>query len=189
MNRLLLILLMATLIPGQTVFAEGEALERSGINTRYMLIDHFGELITDANFSGSYQLIAFGYTHCPDVCPTSLAAISAALDILEDDGDRIQPLFVTVDPERDTPQRLREYLDWFNPRIIGLSGSTNMIASIAKNYKVEYEKTVNEGDDPKDYWMDHTASLYFLGPNGKFLVKFAYGISASDLAAKIREYM
>jgi len=175
-----------TLLAWVVVAAEAPA---DPINSRFMLQDHFGETVTDAEFNGKFRLIAFGYTHCPDVCPTSLGVISSVMDNLGDDAKRVQPLFITIDPERDTALVLRNYVTYFHPSLIGLTGSKTMIERTAKGFKVRYERVVNEGDDPKQYWMDHTASLYLLAPDGRFLTKFAYGISPKDILEKMQRYL
>ena len=186
-----ILLLLALLFIGswQVVAAEDDALEPSSINTRYILMNHFAEVITDQEFRDKYQLISFGYTHCPDVCPNTLSVVSAALKELGEAGEVIQPLFITVDPERDTPGVLRDYVQYFHPRIIGLTGTHAVINRTASNFKVRFEKVVNEGDDPKNYWMDHTASLYLVGQDGTFITKFAYGISAQTLVEKLKPYL
>ncbi|MES9900513.1 MAG: SCO family protein [Sedimenticola sp.] len=174
---------------GQKETAEAVVIDDAVIDGRYLLMNHHGQAVTDEDFRGSFQLIAFGYTHCPDICPTSLAVISTTMDILGDASKRIQPLFVTVDPKRDTAVVLEKYVGYFHPRIIGLTGSLEFVERAARNYKVRYEKVVNEGDSPDRYWMDHTASVYLMGPDGKFLAKFAHGISAQVLADKIKPYL
>lgn len=192
MNRTvsqLLILLLLLLGGAQQILAEEPPLEPSTINTRYMLMDHFGKVITDMEFRGKYQLITFGYTHCPDVCPMGLAVMSAALKVLGKEADKIQPLFISIDPDRDTPRILYDYVTYFHPNLIGLTGTHVVIKRTASNFKVRFEKVVNEGDDADKYWMDHTASTYLIGPQGEFLAKFAYGISAETLVEKIRQYL
>jgi protein SCO1/2 len=159
------------------------------INGRFLLMDHFGETVTDAQFNGRFRLIAFGYTHCPDVCPTSLGVMTTVMDNLGADAARVQPLFITVDPERDNAGVMRNYVNFFHSSIIGLTGSKAMIERTAQNFKVRYERVVNEGDDPKQYWMDHTASLYLMAPDGRFLTKFAYGISPKAILEKMRRYL
>ena len=161
----------------------------STINGRFLLLDHFGETVTDSKFNGKFRLIAFGYTHCPDVCPTSLGVITSVMENLGSDAERIQPLFITIDPERDKASVLRNYVTYFHPKIIGLTGSKAMIERTAKNFKVRYERVVNEGDDPAQYWMDHTASLYLIAPDGRFLTKFAYGISPKQILEKMERYL
>ncbi len=172
-----------------TIVAVAAEPSANPINGRFMLQDHFGETITDAKFNGKFRLISFGYTHCPDVCPTSLGVVTAVMEHLGDNAARVQPLFITIDPERDSVSVMRNYVNFFHSSIIGLTGSKAMIERTAKNFKVRYERVVNEGDDPKQYWMDHTASLYLLAPDGRFLTKFAYGISPKVILEKMEQFL
>ena len=157
------------------------------IQGRYLLMNHFGETVSNLDFAGSYQLIYFGYTFCPDICPTSLATMNQALGLLGPMADRIQPLFITVDPERDTLDALRAYTAYFHPRLIGLTGPPEMIARTADVFHVRYEKVLTEGRDPDKYAVDHTSSLFLLGPDGEFVAKFAHGLPAADLADRLGE--
>ncbi|RCX32218.1 metal ABC transporter solute-binding protein, Zn/Mn family [Thioalbus denitrificans] len=152
---------------------------------RYMLLDQNGALVTNETFLGSYQLIYFGYTFCPDICPTSLQVMAAGLSGLGKKAERIQPLFITVDPERDTPPVMRQYVGYFHPRLVGLTGTPEMIERVAEQFRVRYEKYLPEGAPPDRYSMDHTASLYLLDPDGVFITKFAHGITAQQLAAEL----
>jgi len=152
---------------------------------RYMLLDQNGALVTDETFLGSYQLIYFGYTFCPDICPTSLQVMAAGLSGLGKKAERIQPLFITVDPERDTPPVMRQYVSYFHPRLVGLTGTPEMIKRVAEQFRVRYEKYLPEGAPADRYSMDHTASLYLLGPDGVFITKFAHGITAQQLATEL----
>jgi len=159
------------------------------INGRFMLMDHYGEMVTDRDFDSRYQLIYFGYTFCPDVCPSALMVITQALKLLGNDAARIQPLFISVDPERDTPQVLREYVSYFHPSIVGLTGSPELLARTAANFRVSYEKVEVPGMPPDQYQMDHSAGVFLLAPNGRLLVKFAHGILAKDMAARIKDFL
>ncbi|WP_127478179.1 SCO family protein [Sulfurivermis fontis] len=179
------LLLLALLLPALLSAAENE----SPINGRFMLMNHYGEMVTDRDFGNRYQLIYFGYTFCPDVCPSSLMVITQALKLLGDDAARIQPLFISVDPERDTPQVLREYVSYFHPSIIGLTGSPELIARTAQNFRVSYEKVLVPGMPPDQYQMDHSAGVFLLAPDGRLLVKFAHGILAKDMAARIKDFL
>ncbi len=166
--------------------AENEQLESAGINGRFMLQNQYGEIITDQELHGTYPLITFGYTHCPDICPTTLAEMVQILNLLGDDAERVQPVFVTVDPKRDTPRHLGEYVGWFHPRMIGLTGSEALVARAAANFKVRYRKVHEPGDPPDKYAMDHSAGIYLMGPDGRFLEKFAYAAEPADMAERVR---
>jgi protein SCO1/2 len=134
-------------------------------------------------------LIYFGYTYCPDICPTSLAVMAQALSLLGDDAEQIQPIFITVDPQRDTPELLAKYVAYFHPRMLGLSASPEVTKRIAELFRARYELVPAEDGDPRRYTVDHTASLFVLGRTGEFLAKFAHGLPARDVAGRLRELL
>jgi len=152
-------------------------------------VDCGGRLVTPEEMLGKYQLIYFGYTYCPDVCPTSLQVMAAALKQLGPLRKKIQPYFITVDPERDTQEVLAGYVTYFDKEMIGLTGSRAMIDRLLKEFNVTAEKVPDEGGDPNKYLIDHTASLYLMAPDGRFITKFAHGITPKQLADKLREYV
>ncbi len=156
---------------------------------RYLLMDSGGRAVTNEDFPDRFQLIAFGYTYCPDICPTTLAEVSVILKNLGPEAERVQPLFVTVDPERDTPDKLRTYVQYFHPRLIGLSGSPELVKRAAENFQVGYEKAAEPGVRPGDYAVDHTAGLFLLGPDGGYVRKFAYSMAPSEIAAVLAGYL
>ncbi len=170
---------------GHRIF-ESENVVPGKLSGRFMLVDHNGRTTTNADFLGMFQLIAFGYTSCPDVCPTSLVLMNAAMQRLGEQAELIQPLFISVDPERDTPEVLSEYASFFQPRLIGLTGPKKMIDYTVRDFGARYEK-VPSGDG--DYAMNHTAGFYLFDPEGVFLTKFAHGLTADRLAEKLRAYM
>lgn len=149
----------------------------------FSLTDHTGKRVTDKDYRGKYLLVFFGYTYCPDICPTELQVMSAALDEMGPKGDAIQPIFVTVDPERDTPEVLKYYVANFHPRLIGLTGKPEGIAAAAKAYRVYYKKA--PGADPENYLMDHSSIMYLMGPQGEFLKHFTYMTDARQLAKEL----
>ncbi len=162
-----------------------------GLRGRFILTDHNGKIFTERDMQGKYALIFFGYTNCPDVCPTSLTTLTLAFKHLEVQADKIVPYFITVDPQRDTAKVLNDYVKYFDKRIVGLTGSEKMIKRVVDQFKAKYQKEENENEqDPLLYTMDHTASLYLMAPDGRFITKFAHGISpdvlADELAAIIR---
>ncbi len=162
-----------------------------GLRGRFILTDHNGKIFTERDMQGKYALIFFGYTNCPDVCPTSLTTLTLALKRLEAQADKIVPYFITVDPQRDTARVLNDYVKYFDKRMVGLTGSEQMIKRVVDQFKAKYQKEENENEqDPLLYTMDHTASLYLMAPDGRFITKFAHGISpdvlADELAAIIR---
>ncbi|MDE2583972.1 MAG: SCO family protein [Betaproteobacteria bacterium] len=157
-----------------------------GVVARYLLMDQNGRAVSNQDFRGSFQLIAFGYTACPDVCPTTLAEMAAILQQLGPLEERLQPLFITVDPERDTPEHLKTYTAFFHPRILGLTGSPELIRRVAGLFKVRYEKVRDPGAPPEQYWMDHSAGMILLGPDGGYVTRFAYATPPAEIAARLR---
>lgn len=152
---------------------------------RYLLMDANGRAVTNADFPGQFQLIAFGYTYCPDICPTTLVEAAAIMKQLGDRSDRVQPIFITVDPERDTPQVLATYTAYFHPSIIGLTGSPSLIARAAENFNARYEKVTEPGAPADRYHVDHSAGMYLLGPDGSYIRKFGYSTPAAEIAERI----
>ncbi len=159
------------------------------IGGKFLLVDHKGRLVTEKDLRGKYQIILFGYTFCPDICPTSLQVLTMALSQLGKTAEKIQPYFITVDPERDTVQVMQRYVSYFHNELIGLTGSKSMIERVAKQFNVRYEKVLEPGMEPDMYIMDHTASAYLMAPDGSFITKFAYGISPKQLVEKIKQYV
>lgn len=158
---------------------------REPVGGPFALIDHTGTARTEQDFRGKLLLVYFGFTYCPDVCPADLQNIGLALDQLGTAGGRVQPLFVTLDPERDTPAHLADYVPAFHPRLIGLTGDDAAIRAAADAYKVYYAKVTNEGGN--DYTLDHTAFIYLMGPDGKYLGFFPPGTGAERIAEMLRQ--
>ncbi len=159
---------------------------RGPIGGPFALTDHTGKPRTDADFRGKYLLLYFGYSYCPDVCPTDLMAISSAIDLLGAAGDAVQPLLVTLDPERDTREHLADYVAAFHPRLIGLTGSAQQIRKVALAFKVYYAKVAAPAGE--DYAIDHTGFTYLVGPDGKYLGFFPPGTSAERMVEIIRRH-
>ena len=155
----------------------------------FTLVDGKGKTYTQKDFAGKYMLVYFGYTFCPDVCPAELQVMSAALEKLGPLADKIAPVFITIDPERDTKEVMAGYIENFGPRFTGLTGTPAQIAVAARAFKVYYSKAKSKdgegGDDT--YLMDHSSIVYFMGPDGKFLKHFAYGTPVEKMAAGIRK--
>jgi cytochrome oxidase Cu insertion factor (SCO1/SenC/PrrC family) len=149
----------------------------------FRLTDQNGQLRTDADFRGQYLLVFFGYSNCPDVCPTTLQTLTTALDKLGADAAKVTPIFITVDPARDTPSALKDYAANFTPRLVALSGSPADIAAVAKAYRIYYKNA----DDGPNYSMDHTALVYLMGPDGKYLAHFGTEATADDIAKSLRQ--
>ena len=151
----------------------------------FTLTDQTGKQVTEADFRGKYMLIFFGYTYCPDVCPTSLTQISTAMDILGDKAKQVVPTLVTIDPDRDTPEVLKDYVAHFHPSVVGLTGTPEQIKQVAKAYRVYYAKVPSEAGNKDDYLMDHSAVIYLMGPDGKFVAHFTNTTDGETMAAKI----
>jgi protein SCO1/2 len=147
------------------------------------LTDHTGKPRTLADFRGKVVVVFFGYTHCPDVCPTTLSEMRAVIDQLGEDGKRVQVLFVTVDPERDTQALLAQYVPAFHPSFLGLYGDKEQTAKAAKEFKVFYQKSA--GSTPDNYSVDHTAGSYVFDPNGRIRLFVGHG-QAAGMAPDIR---
>ncbi|MET0092817.1 MAG: SCO family protein, partial [Sedimenticola sp.] len=161
----------------------------STIGGKFMLIDHNGKLTTEKDLLGKYQLIYFGYTFCPDICPTSLSTTSMALDIIGEKAKLLDWYFITIDPERDTADVMKRYVKYFNEDLVGLTGSRAMIDRVARQFKARYEKVIEEGTDPDLYAMDHSASVYLMAPDGRFITKFAHGIAPELMAELLLEHL
>jgi protein SCO1/2 len=153
----------------------------------FTLTDHTGRQVTDRDYLGNFTLIFFGYTFCPDVCPTALGDIALALDELGDDSLAITPLMISIDPDRDTPEVLAEYVPLFHERLIGLTGTLEQIKQVGDAYRILYRRV----EDPNYtfYLMDHTSFVYLLDPEGKVVSLFRYGTSPEEMAAIIRQQM
>jgi cytochrome oxidase Cu insertion factor (SCO1/SenC/PrrC family) len=151
------------------------------------LIDHTGRRRADAEFRGKFLLVYFGYSYCPDVCPTDLMSIAAAMDLLGPIGGDIQPLFITIDPERDTVEHLADYVTAFHPSLIGLTGTPEEIRKLALAYKAYYAKV--EAPDGSDYAIDHTGFIYLIGPDGQYLGFFPPNTTAERLTKIIRQQL
>lgn len=158
------------------------------IESDFSLVDQTGKPVTDEDFADKWQLVFFGFTYCPDVCPTTLNDISVVLQQLGDDADRVQPLFITVDPERDKPEVMAEYVANFDPRIVGLTGSTEQIKQAAQAFRAYYAKVEQEGQ-PGGYSMDHSAFLYLMSPEGEYATHFSVSDEPAAIADEIRAYL
>lgn len=166
-----------------------EPAEAADLVPRYLLQDPRGRVVTQESFRGRFQLIAFGFISCPDVCPTTLLGFRNIIEALGDKAGRLQPLFITVDPERDSASVLREYTAAFHPAILGLRGSPELLQRAAESFRVRYEKVREPGAAAGIYTMDHSTGMYLLDSEGRFLVKFASTAPAPDVAARIGALM
>ena len=151
----------------------------------FSLTDATGRPVTSSDFAGRFQLVFFGFTNCPDICPTTLAEVAEVMDALGPDAARVQPLFISVDPERDAGTGLADYTAAFHPAILGLTGSAEATRATAASFKIAFEKE----PQGETYAMAHSAALYLIGPDGEWLRQFDYGTPAADITADLKSRM
>jgi protein SCO1/2 len=149
----------------------------------FTLVDHTGRTVTERDFAGRVLLVYFGFTYCPDVCPTELGIIAAAIDAMGPAGERVTPVLVSIDPERDTPAALADYVARFHPRMVGLTGSAEQVAAAARAYRVYYAKV--RPRDSGDYLMDHSSFIYLVGPDGRVRSLFRPETAPEAIAAAV----
>lgn len=165
--------------------ATGEA--APSIGGPFALTDQNGTVRHDTDFHGKLALVYFGYTYCPDACPTALHAMSEALDQLGDKQTDVQPIFITIDPARDTQAQLKLYVANFHPRLIALTGTPEQIAAVAKEYHVYYQKVDQGGGD--DYLMDHSSIIYLMGRDGRYVAHFRSTDTPAAMAAGLERFL
>ncbi len=184
-----IILLLGAFVAGLVLFSAAifVATDRgaAAIGGPFRLVDQNGKPFSNQNMTGRPYLVFFGYTHCPDICPTTLAELSQVMRKLGPDADRAGALFITVDPERDTPAVLKDYLASFGPHLRGLTGDPQAIEAAMKEYRVYAKKVPLENGD---YSMDHTAIVYLMDKDGRFVAPFDMQRSADAEAAQLRRY-
>jgi protein SCO1/2 len=171
--------------PSATELIEGLLSGREPVGGPFDLTDHTGRARTDLDFRGKLVVLYFGYTFCPDVCPTELQAISLALDENGAAADAVQPLFITVDPERDTPARLADFVSFFHPQVVGLTGPLPAIRKTAIAYRTFFAKHNTSGNYP----VDHTGFVYLVGKDGRYLRFLPPGLAPGAIAAAIRAHL
>ena len=189
---LLPFLVLATVVAAGALWRLGDLHAQRGVQTisldkvvlggPFTLVDQTGARRSDADFRGKYMLVFFGYTFCPDVCPTTLAVMAAALDKMGSGADRIVPVFISVDPARDTPEVLKAYLSAFGTRFVGLTGSEDEIAATAKAYRVYVQAHKEEG---ANYTVDHSGVVYLMDRSGMLLANYSLDASPDELAANL----
>lgn len=153
----------------------------------FTLTDQYGAIRHDTDFRGKLMLVYFGYTYCPDACPTALHTMAAALDSLGDKQTDVQPLFITIDPARDTQAQLKLYAENFHPRLIALTGTPEQIASVAKEYRVYYQKVDQGGGN--EYLMDHSSVIYLMDRDGRYVAHFVSSATPEAIAAGIKRFL
>jgi protein SCO1/2 len=154
----------------------------------FQLVAGDGRTVTDQDFRGKYMLIYFGYTTCPDACPTTLQSVAVALDRLGPKADWLQPLLITVDPQRDTPAVLAQYTAAFSPRLLGLSGTKQQIEQVEHEYRI-YAAIHRTGPGPDDYAVDHGSMLYLVGPTGQVVAPLRADASSDEIANTLKHFM
>jgi len=160
------------------------------IGGAFTLTDHTGEAVTQASWPDRFKLVYFGYSFCPDVCPTELAAIGAAVDSLGPAADRVKPVFISVDPARDTPGRMADYVTAFHPDMAGLTGTEAQVHDAAQAFKVYYRKVEPESDAVPDYYlMDHSSFVYLVSPGGETLNIFRPNTAPQTMADVVRAHL
>jgi len=192
----LLLSLLSACNPASSGGANGGANEEAplagaAIGGGFTLINQDGEKVSDTDFAGKYRIIYFGYSYCPDVCPVDLQRLMQGLALAEKSdpalADKVQPIFITIDPERDRPEQLKQYVSAFHPRLIGLTGSVDEIAEVAKKYLIIYDK--REAEDTSEYLMDHGRQAYLFGPQGEPIALLPFDGTPQQIADEITRWM
>lgn len=200
MRNMLLVMLAVVLSIGAGLFiaekqgrisfgkTEESSTGKADIGGKFTLTDQDGHQVSDSEFRGKYMLVFFGFTSCPSICPVGMATLTQVMEKLEKDGDadKIQPIFITVDPETDTPKKMKEYLANFHSSIIGLTGTQAQLDAVQKEYKV-YASKVKDKSMPSGYNVDHTGFIYLMDKNGEYLRHCAYNETPAKLASDIEE--
>jgi protein SCO1/2 len=151
----------------------------------FELRDHQGMIRTERAFFGQWMLVFFGFENCPDVCPTTLAEVAAVMEDLGADAEKVQPIFISIDPERDTPNALAEYVPLFNAGIVGLTGTPEQIAETSETFPIFFER-IEDASAPDGYTMGHTSHLFLFDPQAGFAASWPYGTSAEEILADVK---
>ncbi|GAB5467907.1 MAG: hypothetical protein Kilf2KO_09370 [Rhodospirillales bacterium] len=172
--------------------SQGLSVENSGrvpIGGPFTLVDTSGKTVTEKDLLGRYSMIYFGYTYCPDICPTALATVARSLDLLEivdpHSAQMVRPVFITIDPERDTQEAVASYVEAFHPRLLGLTGTDEQVAKAAKAYRVFYQKV--HPDTATEYLMDHASSIFLMGPTGEYVGHFPHNMTPDEVARRLED--
>lgn len=152
----------------------------------FSLTDHQGNVVTEKTYRGKWLLVFFGFTNCPDICPTTLADLASVMEQLGADAKAIKPLFISVDPDRDQMETMAQYVSAFHPAIVGLTGTGSQITETAESFKAYFEKQPQESA-PDGYIMGHTSAVYLISPDGAFIRTYSYGMSPEEIVADIQQ--
>jgi len=169
--------------------ASAEPVVSGAYSPRYLLMSPGGRAITSEDFRGRLQLVAFGFTSCPDVCPTTLLEMTHVLTALGARARYVQPIFITVDPQRDTAEGWRAYNQSSESRLLGRTGSADLVQRAADSFKIQFEKIQEPGAPPNVYTMDHSAGMFLLGPDGALMRKFGYGATVAEMVERIEFWL
>lgn len=160
------------------------------VTGRFVLVDHNGKRVSEDTYKGRLRLMTFGYTYCPDVCPTGMSTMANAMDLLGEQAEQVVPIFVTVDPKRDTAEQLSGYVGAFHPSFVGLTGSEAMTEAAARNFRVAYMiHPPKDSADPDTYAVDHAAGYYIMSRSGQFLAKMGHAATSAEIAERLRHIM
>jgi cytochrome oxidase Cu insertion factor (SCO1/SenC/PrrC family) len=180
LNLAIIIVCACCLLQTSPLSAEGNKIQ-------FSLTNHHGESVTEKDFLGSLLLVFFGYSHCPDICPMNLSIIRDALERLGPEGTKVQPLFITLDPVRDTEEKLGPFLSHFHERLLGLTGTQKQIRSVAESFFVRYKLSTEKDHDY--YLIDHTAATYLVDGSGQGLAIFQHNTPSAEIASTINSYI
>lgn len=191
-----LLLALLTALPDAVVahgtHDDGVPADTAAIGGAFQLTDQNGKTVRDTDFKGRVMLVFFGFTHCPDICPITVATLSQLMELLGKDADKVAPVFITVDPARDTPQALKAYFANFDPRLVGLTGSDEQIQKATGAYKA-YADTAAARKKAKasggDYGVGHSTILYMMDKDGKYLRHFSYNAPVQELLDAVHAYL
>lgn len=160
------------------------------VTGRFNLVDQRGNAVSEASYDGKIRLMTFGYTFCPDICPTTLNTMAGTMDLLGDKAAEVVPIFVTVDPRRDSVAHLREYVEAFSPTMVGLTGSQEAVDAAAKAFRVRYVlNPPMDANDPNSYFVDHSAGIFIMDRQGRFLAKLGHRSEPDEVAARLMEVL
>ncbi len=167
--------------------SEAAPKDEAPIGGAFTLTDQTGKTRHESDFHGRIMLVSFGFTHCPDICPVTVATLSKTMELLGANGAQVAPLFISIDPERDTPQVLVDYLKNFDPRLVGLTGTELQVKQVADAYKVYYARAVEDATQPagKEYSIDHSGYIYMMSKEGQFMRVFPYNVPEQELSRAI----
>jgi protein SCO1/2 len=175
--------------PSGGVAIPGKSIGTALVGGPFSLTDQHGKRLTDRDFRGRFMLVYFGYTYCPDVCPADLQVLTTAVDNLGPKAKRIAPIFITIDPERDTQQQLASYLQNFHPLLTGLTGSAEEIGNVAKAYRVYYAKVTDKDAGDENYLMNHSAFIYLMDEQGKYVTHFPHGTKPAVITERLAKLL